>query len=204
MDVNAWLESIPPLWILVVVTLVVGIESLGVPLPGELVLVGAALLAARGVVDPVAVGACAAAGAIVGDSIGYAIGRRGGRALIDRLGRRFPAHLGPEQIKRAERTFERWGVGAVFVGRFIALLRILAGPLAGALRMPYRRFLLANAGGGIVWAGGTTAVIYYAGRAAEAWLQRFAWVGLVLAVLSGLITTAILRRRMERPAPPAP
>ena len=103
--------------------------------------------------QPLWVGVCASAGAIVGDSIGYAIGRRGGRPLFERLGRRFPKHFGPRHIGRAEHYFDRFGVWAVFVGRFIALLRILAGPLAGALRMPYWRFLVANVLGGIVWAG---------------------------------------------------
>ncbi len=62
---------------------------------------------------------------------------------------------------------------AVFFGRFVALLRIFAGPLAGVLRMPYWKFLIANVLGGIVWAGGTTAVIYYVGVVAEVWLKRF-------------------------------
>ena len=127
----------------------------------------------------------AAIGAIVGDSIGYAIGRRGGRPLLERLGRRFPKHLGPPHLARAERTFARWGVWAVFFGRFIALLRILAGPLAGALQVPYRKFLLANATGGIVWAFGTVFAIYYVGQAAEEYLKDFSWVALVVAVVAG-------------------
>ena len=87
---------------------------------------------------------------------------------------------------------------AVFFGRFIALLRIFAGPLAGALKMPYSHFLAANASGGLIWAGGTTAVVYYLGLAAEKWLSRFSWVGLVAAVAVGLIFTMVMRERTAK------
>ena len=87
----------------------------------------------------------------------------------------------------AERLFDRWGARAVFFGRFIALLRIFAGPLAGALKMRYSRFLLANVSGALCWAGGTTALVYYAGMAAERWLTRgFSWIALVVAVVGGV------------------
>jgi membrane protein DedA with SNARE-associated domain len=92
---------------------------------------------------------------------------------------------------------------AVFFGRFIALLRIFAGPLAGALKMPYPRFLFANASGGICWAAGTTAVIYYLGMVAEKWLQRFSWIGLLAAVLIGLGTAMLVKRRASRRHPAA-
>jgi len=193
--IDELLQAIPPAWLCALVGLVIGVESLGIPLPGEIVLVSAALLSAKGVVSPVWVGVCASAGAIVGDSIGYAIGRKGGKPLFERLGRRFPKHFGPHHIGKAEHYFDRFGVWAVFVGRFIALLRILAGPLAGALRMPYWRFLIANVLGGIVWAGGTTAVIFYLGMVAEKWLKGFSWVGLVAAVLCGIATTWYVKRR---------
>jgi membrane protein DedA with SNARE-associated domain len=193
-----YLQAIPPGAILAVVGIVIGLESLGIPLPGEIILVSASLLAAQHVVDPVAVAVCASAGAIIGDSIGYSIGRRGGKPLFERLGRRFPKHFGPAHVASAERAFDRWGVWAVFFGRFIALLRIFAGPLAGALRMKYWKFLIANATGGVTWAAGTTFVIYYLGRAAEEWLGRFSWLGLVVAVCFGLGTTALVRRRAAK------
>ncbi|HEX8007005.1 MAG TPA: DedA family protein [Trebonia sp.] len=196
--VEHWLSVLPPVVVYLLVAAVIGVESLGIPLPGEIALVSAALLAATGVVDVWWVAAAASAGAIVGDSIGYAIGRRGGRPLLERLGRRFPAHLGPPQLAKAEQTFQKWGVWAVFFGRFIALLRILAGPLSGALGVPYPKFLMANAAGGICWAGGTTFTIYFAGQAAEKWLSGFSWVALVLALVAGLATTLILRQRARR------
>jgi membrane protein DedA with SNARE-associated domain len=74
----------------------------------------------------------------------------------------------------------------VFFGRFIALLRIFAAPLAGSLRMPYSRFLAANATGGIVWAAGITYVIWFLGLAAERWMSRLSWLGLAAAALVGL------------------
>ncbi|KZS53619.1 hypothetical protein A4G26_18610 [Mycobacterium kansasii] len=200
MDVEALLHSIPPLAVYLVVGGVVGVESLGIPLPGEIVLVSAALMSSHHdlAVNPVGVGVAAVIGAVVGDSIGYSIGRRFGMPLFDRLGRRFPRHFGPGHVALAERLFNRWGVRAVFFGRFIALLRILAGPLAGALKMHYPRFLAANMSGAICWAGGTTALIYYAGMAAERWMQRFSWVALVVAIVVGIIAAILLRERTSR------
>jgi membrane protein DedA with SNARE-associated domain len=197
MDVNAVLLAIPPLLVYVVVGAVIGMESLGVPLPGEIMLVAAALMASRHElpVNPLGVGVAAVTGAAVGDSIGYTVGRRLGMPLFDWLGRRFPRHFGPGHVALAERLFHRWGSHAVFFGRFIALLRIFAGPLAGALKMHYPRFLVANVAGAICWAGGTTAVVYYAGIAAERWLERFSWIGLVVAVVGGIAVAIFLRRR---------
>jgi membrane protein DedA with SNARE-associated domain len=200
MTVDSLLQSIPPLTVYLVVGAVVGIESLGVPLPGEIVLVSAALLSSRHelAVNPIAVGAAGVLGAAVGDSIGYTVGRRLGMPLFAWLGRRFPRHFGPGHVAFAERLFDRWGVRAVFFGRFIALLRIFAGPLAGALKMRYPRFLAANVSGAICWAGGTTALVYYAGVAAERWLERSSWIALVVAVVCGLIAAALLRERTSR------
>jgi membrane protein DedA with SNARE-associated domain len=200
MNVEALLHSIPPLLVYVVVGGVVGVESLGIPLPGEIVLVSAALMSSHHdlAVNPIGVGAAAVIGAVIGDSIGYSVGRRFGLPLFDRLGRRFPKHFGPGHVALAEKLFNRWGVRAVFFGRFIALLRIFAGPLAGALKMPYPRFLAANVSGGICWAGGTTALVYFAGMAAERWMQRFSWIGLVAAVVCGLTAAILLRERTSR------
>jgi membrane protein DedA with SNARE-associated domain len=199
-NVEAWLQTVPPLTVYLVVGAVIGIESLGVPLPGEIALVSAALLSSRpGLdIDPVAVAAAATAGAIIGDTIGYSIGRKFGMSLFERLGKKFPNHFGPGHVALAKKLFARWGVWAVFFGRFIALLRIFAGPLAGALHMKYWKFLAANASGGLCWAGGTTAVIYYLGLAAERWLSRFSWIALVVAVVIGIVVTLLLRERTSR------
>lgn len=200
MNVEAILQTIPPIAVYILVGAVIGIESLGVPLPGEIALVSAALLSSRHSLDisPIGVAGAAALGAIIGDTIGYSIGRRYGMSLFERLGKRFPKHFGPGHVALAKQLFQRWGVWAVFFGRFIALLRIFAGPLAGAMRMRYPRFLAANASGAIVWAGGTVAVVYYAGMAAERWLSRFSWIALVAAVLIGIGATLLMREQTSR------
>jgi membrane protein DedA with SNARE-associated domain len=200
LGIDVWLGGLPPLLIYLVVGAVILTESMGIPIPGELSLVSAALLAATGVTDIFWVATAAAVGAIIGDSIGYYIGHRGGRPLLERFGRRFPKHFGPPHLARAEKTFQRWGVWAVFFGRFVALLRILAGPLAGALRVPYRKFLAANASGGMAWAFLTAYAVYAAGRTAERYLQDFSWVALGVAILAGIASTLFLRRRAARTA----
>jgi membrane protein DedA with SNARE-associated domain len=198
--IEPFLESIPALAVYLTVGIIIGLESLGIPLPGEIALVSAALLSTRDNLDisPVWVGIAAITGAIIGDSIGYSIGRRYGMTLFERLGRRFPKHFGPGHVALAKQLFTRWGVWAVFFGRFMALLRILAGPLAGALRMRYRHFLAANAAGAVCWAGGTTAVVYFLGLAAEKWLSRFSWVALVIAIVIGIGMTLLLKDRTRR------
>ena len=200
MNVDALLVAVPPLVVYLAVGLVVGVESMGIPLPGEVVLVSAALLSSRQELDvsPAGVAAAAAVGAILGDSVGFAAGRRFGDRLFTFLGRRFPRQLSAAHVAWAEHVFTRYGVLAVFFGRFIALLRIFAGPLAGALRMPYRRFLLANVLGALVWAGGTTAAIYALGTVAERWLQRSAWVALVLAAVVALVAARTMHHRIEQ------
>jgi len=199
-NVDALLISVSPVVVYVLVGLVIGLESMGIPLPGEVILVSAALMAARQELDisPLWVAVAASAGAIAGDSIGYLAGRRWGDRMFEVLGRRFPRQAGPDRLAYAEHVFTRYGLWAVFFGRFVALLRIFAGPVAGALRMPYSRFLAANALGGIVWAGGTTTAIYTLGTRAEEWLKGSSWIGLALAVAMGIAASTVFRRRLER------
>jgi membrane protein DedA with SNARE-associated domain len=200
--IDQWLEAIPPLSVYLIVGLVIMIESLGVPLLGEIVLVSAALLASQHhALNPLWIGVLASAGAIIGDSIGYLIGKKGGRRLLEWAGRKFPKHFGPTHLANAERIFNKRGMWAVFLGRFIAFLRILAGPLAGSLKMHYPRFLTANALGGIIWAGGTTAAVYYLGVVADVWLGRFSKFGLVAAVVIGVIVFFVMKKRLGRAHP---
>jgi membrane protein DedA with SNARE-associated domain len=198
--VSHLLESIPPEAVYLIVGLMIMIESLGIPLPGEIALVTAAVLATQHkvAVAPEWIAISGSAGAIVGDSIGFYIGHRVGKPLFDWLGRKFPRHFGPGHVAVAERFFTRHGAWAVFFGRFIALLRIFSGPLAGSLHMPYGRFLLANASGGIVWASGLTYIIWFLGQAAEKWLSRVSWIGLVVALLVGVAVTLLIRRRTTK------
>ena len=195
--VSHLLQSIPPEAVYLIVGLMIMVESLGIPVPGEIALVTAAVLATQHkmALSPAWIAAAASAGAIAGDSMGFIIGRRAGSPLFDWLGRKFPRHFGPGHVAVAERVFTRHGAWAVFFGRFIALLRIFAGPLAGSLRMPYGRFLAANASGGIVWATGITYLIWFLGLAAEQWLTRLSWLGLLAAVVTGLGITLLIRRK---------
>jgi membrane protein DedA with SNARE-associated domain len=180
-----------------VVGLVIGVESMGVPLPGETTLIAAALLASQGNLKLVFVIGAAAAGAIIGDSIGYFIGRKAGRGLFERLGRRFH-HFSEERIVRAEKYFHKYGVWTVFFGRFVALLRIFAGPMAGMLRMPYPRFLAANAAGGIAWSTTIGVVAYKVGDNADkifGQLSVWALVAIALVVVAAYVVYKIRRRR---------
>jgi membrane protein DedA with SNARE-associated domain len=198
--VSHLLESIPPEAVYLIVGLMIMVESLGIPVPGEIALVTAAVLATQHkvAVAPEWIAISGSAGAIVGDSIGFYIGHRVGKPLFGWLGRKFPRHFGPGHVAVAERFFTRHGAWAVFFGRFIALLRIFSGPLAGSLHMPYGRFLLANASGGIIWASGLTYLIWFLGQAAEKWLSRVSWIGLVAALLVGVAVTLLIRRRTTK------
>ena len=187
-----------------VVGLVIGVESMGVPLPGETTLIAAALLASQGEVNIYFVIGSAAAGAIIGDSVGYYIGRKAGRSLFERLGRRFH-HFSEERIVRAEKYFHKYGVWTVFFGRFVALLRIFAGPMAGMLRMHYPRFLAANAAGGIAWATTIGLVAYKIGDNADQIFGRLSvWALVVIAVLAvaAYVVHKVRRRRHVIPIAP--
>jgi membrane protein DedA with SNARE-associated domain len=161
----------------------VGAESTGVPVPGETALIAAGVLAHHGRFDVKAVIAVAAAGAIAGDNLGYVIGRVGGRRLLERPGllerhrRGVLAEGGP--------FFERHGPKAVFLGRWVAGLRIAAAWLAGINRMPWRTFFLWNALGGIAWATSVGLVAYYVGPAAERIVKVTGLAGIAAAVAVG-------------------
>lgn len=131
--------------------LIVGIESMGIPLPGETVLVAAAIYAAN-YADLSIYGIIGAAivGSIIGDNLGYMIGRRFGYPLLLTYGKKI--NVTEDRIKLGQYLFMTYGGKIVFVGRFIALLRILAAFLAGVNRMPWHTFLFANATGAILWA----------------------------------------------------
>ena len=123
--VSHLLESIPPEAVYLIVGVMIMIESLGIPVPGEIALVTAAVLATQHKgLEPAWIAVAASAGAIAGDSIGFYVGHRVGSPLFDWLGRKFPRHFGPSHVVVAERFFTRHGAWAVFFGRFIALLRI--------------------------------------------------------------------------------
>jgi membrane protein DedA with SNARE-associated domain len=190
-----------------VVAVVIGVESMGVPLPGETTLVAAALLASQHHLKIEFVILAAAAGAIVGDSTGYFVGRKAGRRLFERLGRRFH-HFSEDRIVRAEKYFHKYGVWTVFFGRFVALLRIFAGPMAGMLRMHYPRFLAANAAGGIAWSATIGIVAYKIGDNAGQIFSRvslWALVGIAAVAVALYVVHKVRKRRKHTDAPqPAP
>jgi len=173
----------------VVLFFLVGLESLGLPLPGETALVTAAAFAALGHLSIYGVVATAVAAAVIGDNGGYWIGRKGGIALVRRYGRFL--HLNEAHLERARHFFGRHGPPTVFIGRFIALLRTWTAVLAGAARMPYGRFMLYNALGAVCWAGVVGALGYVFGRnlpRLEHYMGQASLAGaLLVALIVGLV-----------------
>ena len=168
----------------VVLFFLVGLESLGIPLPGETVLVTAAAFAALGHLSIYAVVATAAAAAIIGDNGGYWVGRSGGIALVRRYGRFI--HLNESHLERTRRFFERHGPKTVFIGRFIALLRTWAAVLAGAAHMPYGTFMLYNALGAVCWSVTVGILGYVFGRnlpQLERYMGQASLAGVLLVAL---------------------
>ena len=178
------------------VGLVVGVESMGVPLPGETTLFIASFAAHDGKLTIEWVIIAAALGAIIGDNIGYWIGREGGRQLLERPGPFYRRRMA--LLTHGDRFFDEHGPKAVFLGRWVALLRVTAAVLAGANRMPWRSFFLWNALGGIAWATSIGLAGYYIGHAAEKVIQQVGIGALVVLVVlagSGLVYLWLRERR---------
>jgi membrane protein DedA with SNARE-associated domain len=176
----------------VVVATVVGLESMGLPLPGETTLVTAAVYA--GTTHGLNIGlvvAAASLGAIAGDNIGFWIGQRFGRGLLERYGRYLRLDAG--RLRLGQYLFARHGGSVVFFGRFVALLRAVTALLAGINNMPWRRFLFFNATGGIVWASVFGLGAYVAGEQFARLEGPLAVVGLVLAAVAFALTLRFVR-----------
>ena len=178
---------------------VVLIESFGIPLPGETALIAFGVLASQGHHSIVWVIVLAAAGAIVGDNLGYwLIGRWGGRRLFERW--RFLRRYSERFLPAAERLMEKHGGKTVFFGRFVTVLRYTAALVAGIGRMEWWRFLFWNAAGGICWATAVGLVAYYAGHAAADAMQRYgiyAAAGIAVALLVGFFATHYGKKWLE-------
>ncbi len=178
---------------------VVMLESFGMPLPGETALIAFGVLAAEGHYSIAWVIALAAAGAIVGDNLGYwLLGRLGGRALFSRW--RWLRRYSEKVLPTAERLMERHGGKTVFFGRFVTVLRYTAAWVAGLGRMPWWKFLFWNAAGGIAWATLVGLVAYYAGQAAADAIRRygiFAAAGVAALIVVGWLAVQFGRRRLE-------
>jgi membrane-associated protein len=174
------------------VGLLVGSESAGLPVPGETGLITASVLASQGHLSLPLVIVVGALAAIVGDNLGYVLGRNGGRRLLQRSARR------RRLLTQGEGFFERHGPKAVFLGRWVPWLRITGAWLAGASRMRWSRFLLWNALGGAAWATSVGLAAYLLGKAASAVLGGVGLGLLALVVVGG--TAVFLARRRRSPA----
>jgi membrane-associated protein len=174
----------------------VGLESMGMPVPGETALLAAGILAHQGHLNIELVIAVAAGAAIAGDNLGYLLGRKVGAAIL--------LHPGPLErrrrrlLHRGERFFARHGAGAVFLGRWVTGVRVVVAWLAGANRLPWRTFLLWNALGGVAWAVTVGLAAFLVGVAAEklisaAGVAAAVAVGIAVAIL---LLGARLRRRL--------
>ena len=175
-----------------VLFLLVAAESAGVPLPGEAALLTAAVLAAQGRLSLALVIALSAAAAIVGDNVGYVIGRHGIRRLLTRSGR-FQGRRA-RLLAHGEAFFARHGGKAVFLGRWVTGVRVVAAWLAGADRMSWPRFAFWNALGGVTWAGSIGLLAYGIGSASSSILGGLGPVALVVA-LAGALGFLVRRRR---------
>ena len=175
----------------------VAIEALGVPVPGETAVIFAGLSAASGRLSIVAVIVVASAAAIIGDNVGFLIGRRGGRWLLERPGR-FEAER-RRVLEVGDPFFERHGGKAVFLGRWIAGLRVWASWLAGASDMRWPVFLLFNALGGICWSTSVALAAYYGGKSVEHVFSQIGLYGIpVAAAVFAVFVWWWWRRRRRR------
>ena len=138
------------------------LENAGLPLPGETITLLGGYAAGSGHLNLMGVVAAATSGAILGDNLGYWLGRRLGWAVMLRLGRLLRQSDG--QMEELRVRFLLHAGKSVFLGRFVAVLRVIAGPMAGAVGMPYRKFLLCNAAGALVWATTMVSLAWLGGR----------------------------------------
>jgi membrane protein DedA with SNARE-associated domain len=197
--VLATLISIPPNVGYAAVFALVAIETMGIPVPAETALIAAALLAHKGQMDVGTLALIASAAAIVGDNVGFAIGRRYGRRLFLAPGPLHEHRL--KVLELGEPFFAKHGPKAVFLGRWVSGLRIASAWLAGMNRMPWRVFVPWNALGGIAWACSVVFSIYLLGGVAERALGIVGPVaaGLVVALIGLLLAWRWRRQRRAVP-----
>jgi membrane protein DedA with SNARE-associated domain len=207
-ELPGFLAGVAPIldrWGYLAVAGVIGVESFGVPAPGQTIMVAAAIYAGAGRLNIFAVAAIAFVAAVLGDNVGYWIGIRGGRKVVHRFGKY--VFITPERLERAEKFFARRGNRIVVVARFIDGLRQLNGVIAGITAMPWRTFLIYNTIGAALWVGWWTTVSYLLGTHLVEILEqvhRYQWWAITLAVLA-VATYVILhvrhvRRRRARAA----
>jgi membrane protein DedA with SNARE-associated domain len=207
-DLPGFLHGVAPIldrWGYLAVAGVIGVESFGVPAPGQTIMVAAAIYAGAGRLNVVAVAAIAFVAAVLGDNIGYWIGVRGGRRIVHRFGKY--VLITPERLERAEKFFARRGNRIVVVARFIDGLRQLNGVIAGITAMPWRTFLIYNAIGAALWVGWWTTISYLLGTHLVEIIEqvhRYKWwaMAAVAVVVAAYIILHVrhIRRRRARAA----
>lgn len=197
-----WISELEPLvrtYGLLGLFLDVLLESLGLPLPGETLILVAAGLAALGEMNIVGVAITATVAAVIGDNIGYLIGRKLGRGVIVRHGSRFG--ITDERLRKVEETVQRRGPFIVAIARFFVILRQLNGIAAGLAGMSWLRFLIANVIGAVLWVGTWCSIAYYVGTHAS--IVPFFWhhlsaVAMVVVASVLLLLTFLYFHRRQR------
>ncbi|MEC4893771.1 MAG: DedA family protein [Oscillatoria sp. PMC 1051.18] len=183
-----------------VVFLGIALENTGIPLPGETITIVGGFLAGSGELRYWYVLASAIGGAVLGDNFGYWIGKFGGWHLLVKVGRVF--RISEKQLQQVRNEFSENAPRAVFFGRFVALLRIFAGPLAGIAQMPYPQFLLCNIGGATIWASIMVTLSFFLGRIVPlqqlvTWVTNFGIIALILVIASITIPIWLQSRRKK-------
>jgi membrane protein DedA with SNARE-associated domain len=184
-------------WALLIMFALLMLESFGLPVPGETALIACSVLASQGSLSIVAVVVVGVLAAVIGDNLGYWAGRKGGRPFLERHAR--TRNYVEKYFARSERFFRQHGGKAVFLGRFVAVLRVTTAWIAGMSHMHWWRFLGWNAAGGLVWATLVSLVSYYLGDAAASAIGRYgvlAGGGVVVLTLVGLLVVRRIERRV--------
>lgn len=175
----------------------IALESVGLPLPGETMLIAAAVYAGSTHhlnIDLIA--GFAAVASIVGDNIGYRLGAAGGQRLVNRFGRFL--RLDAAKMRLGRYFFDRHGAAVVFLGRFITVVRTYSALFAGIYRMPWRRFAVSNAAGGLVWAAVYSFGAYFLGSAAAGVGQMVTVIGLAVSALLAVLCALLMKGPMRR------
>src|SRR3954471_24046600 len=201
-DLPGFLHGVAPIldrWGYLAVAGVIGVESFGVPAPGQTIMVAAAIYSSWGRLDIFAVAAISFIAAVLGDNIGYWIGVRGGRRVVHRYGKYI--FITPARLERAEKFFARRGNRIVVVARFIDGLRQLNGVIAGITAMPWRSFLLYNAIGAALWVGWWTSVAYVLGNHLVEIIEhahRYKWWAIAIITLAVVAYITLHLRHIKR------
>jgi membrane protein DedA with SNARE-associated domain len=195
------LQHLAPLldhWGYFAVFAIIFVESFGIPTPGQTIMVAAAVYANYGTLNVWVVALVALVAAVLGDNLGYWIGSRGGRTVVDRWGKY--VLITEERFAKAEGFFARRGGGVVLIARFIDGLRQVNGIIAGITSMPWRRFLLYNTLGATLWVGFWVTLAYTFGAPLVAMLSKSLgwWAAALLAAAAIVLGVVHLRRSRQR------